>query len=80
MSVQPVYTANGHKSKGRKFSLDIKEPKHQDQKGSDIIRLWQKITSKPLFPPSRLSVLLSVRMCVTLQRFIPLIAPDASTH
>ena len=39
--------------------------------------------SKPLFPPSRMSVLLSggVRCSfVTLLRFIPLIAPDASTH
>ena len=41
----------------------------------------QANTSKPLFPPSRLSFLLSgVRPAyVTLQRFIPLLAPEAPT-
>ena len=40
-----------------------------------------KVQSKPLFPPSRLCVHVFVRAaCVTLQRFIPLIDPDASTH
>ena len=34
-------------------------------------------TSKPLFPPSRLSVHGSVRSSITLQRYITLIAPEA---
>ena len=35
------------------------------------------LLSKPLFPPSRLSVHVSVRVSVTLQHLIPLIAPEA---
>ena len=40
--------------------------------------LYQHL-SKPLFPPSHLCVH-AVCHRVTLQRFIPLIAPNASTH
>ena len=29
MSLQPVHTACGHKSTGRKFSLDSKHPEHK---------------------------------------------------
>ena len=51
-----------------------------DQRRPQELQYYREIEeSKPLFPPSRLCVHPCVCASVTLQHFIPLIAPEAPT-